>query len=297
MLALAFTILLSNLSFSQGCSDAGFCTIDGFKPHDADSMMSYSNQFKVGTFIGNADHAIAAYGAYFEYNKTVSDKFGFDVKLTTLGQNGNDISTFGASDIFLNAKYGISSKLKVIGGFKIPLMAANKSLDNLPLPMDYQASLGTFDLVFGIGYNVAGIQLVAALQQPLTQNDNQFFSSLYPEDSPLRKFQATNNFIRQGDVLLRVSYPVKLGEKFVFTPSILPIYHLGEDKYTDEMNIERTITGSDGLTLNANLYLDFNISERSALQFNAGFPFIVRESRPDGLTRSSIMTLEYRVKF
>ena len=163
--------------------------------------------------------------------------------------------------------------------------------------MDYQPSLGTFDLIFGMGYKIAGFQFVAAIQQPLTQNDNQFFSSNYPLGSKLRKFQSTNQFKRSGDVLLRVSYPFTFKEKYKLTPSLLPIYHLSEDKYTDELNIEREISGSQGLTLNANLYFDYEISSTSVLQLNVGFPFIVRESRPDGLTRSSIATLEYKISF
>ena len=70
--------------------------------------------------------------------------------------------------------------------------------------MDYQSSLGTFDLIFGVGYQINKLQLVAAIQQPLTQNNNLFFASSYPEDSPLREFQSTNKFIRSGDVMLRV---------------------------------------------------------------------------------------------
>ena len=64
-----------------------------------------------------------------------------DVKLNTLAQSGNGISTFGVSDILANANYAVTSKFRLTLGAKIPLNAANKSLDGLPLPMDYQSSL------------------------------------------------------------------------------------------------------------------------------------------------------------
>jgi len=48
-------------------------------------------------------------------------------------------------------------------------------------------------------------------------------------------------------------YGYQISERFVFSPSLLPIYHVAEDKYTDLSNVERNIKGSDGLTLNANL--------------------------------------------
>lgn len=296
-LLVSFILFSAQTSIAQGCSDAGFCTVGSLKPNSDDSTETIQNQIKTGVFLGNADHMISAYGAYFEYARAVNEKFGFEAKLTTIGQTGNDISVFGVSDLFLTAKYSVNKEFKLILGGKIPFSQANKSLDGLPLPMDYQPSLGTFDLIFGMGYEIAGIQLIAAIQQPLTQNDNQFFSTSYPVGSELRKFQSTNQFKRSGDVLLRVSYPVSFKDKITFTPSLLPIYHLANDKYTDELNIEREIMGSDGLTLNANLYLDYEINATNVLQFNVGFPFIVRESRPDGLTRSSIATLEYKIKF
>ena len=69
------------------------------------------------------------------------------------------------------------------------------------------------------------------------------------------------------------------------------------DKYTDELNVEKEILGSQGLTLNGNIYFDYEVDSKNALQLNLGAPFIVRDSRPDGLTRSFIANLEYRIKF
>ncbi|MBM6498014.1 hypothetical protein [Flavobacterium macrobrachii] len=297
LLAITLFYLVTNYSYGQGCSDAGFCTINSFKPNSTDSTEVFNNQFKVGAFYGNADNSISVYGNYLEYNRQLSEKFGLDVKLTTLAQNGNGISAFGLSDIFVNANFKASEKVKFTLGAKIPLSNASKTYDKLPLPMDYQASLGTFDLIFGIGYEIKKIQLIAAIQQPLTQNDNQFIATNYPINSELRTFQSTNKFERSGDVLLRVSYPINITSKLKLTPSILPIYHLSNDKYTDEFNVENEIVGSQGLTLNGNAYLDYEINSKNIIQLNLGMPFIVRDSRPDGLTRSFIANIEYRIKF
>ncbi len=291
-----FTIV-SKYTYGQGCSDAGFCTLNGIKPNSNDSTTMLNNQFKIGAFLGNADHAIAVYGNYVEYNRQLNKKFGLDVKLTSIAQNGNGIATFGVSDLFVNLNMKASEKVKLTLGTKIPLSAANKTYNNLPLPMDYQASLGTLDLILGIGFEVKDIQFVAALQQPLSQNDNQFLAVNYPLGSALRSFQSTHTFIRSGDVLLRVSYPIELTSKFKFTPSILPIYHLANDKYTDELNVTKEIIGSQGLTLNGNVYLDYKVNTKNILQLNIGMPFMVRDVRPDGLTRSFIANLEYRIKF
>ena len=242
LIATTLFCLITNYSYGQGCSDAGFCTLNSFKPNNIDSTQVLNNQFKIGAFFGNADNSISVYGNYLEYNRQLTNKFGLDLKLNTLSQNGNGISTFGLSDIFLNTIYKVSEKVKLTLGAKIPLSKADKTND-------------------------------------------------------LRKFQSTNKFERSGDVLLRVSYPINITSKLKLTPSILPIYHLTNDKYTDEFNVKKEIIGSQGLTLNGNAYLDYEINSKNIIQLNLGIPFIVRDIRPDGLTRSFIANIEYRIKF
>jgi len=78
---------------------------------------------------------------------------------------------------------------------------------------------------------------------------------------------------------------------------LLPIYHLSNDKFTDIDGIEQEIEGSEGLTLNWNIYLDYPLNDTQNLQLILGAPFIVRDARPDGLTRSFIASLDYRINF
>jgi hypothetical protein len=282
---------------AQGCSDAGFCSMNSFKPENANDLTNKKNQLKFGGFFGRADNSIDVYGNYIEYSGRLSKKIGIDAKVTTIAQNGNGISEFGLSDLFLSANYQATNKIKLNLGVKVPFMDANNSRNNLSLPMDYQPSLGTVDLILGMGFKFKKLQLVAALQQPLTQNNNAFLASEYPVDSKLRTFQSTNNFQRMGDVMLRVSYPIQINAKLTLTPGVLPIYHLADDKFTNELNQVQKIEGSKGLTLNGNVYFDYLINNRNAIQLNTGIPFVVRENRPDGLTRRFIANIEYKVAF
>ena len=100
----------------------------------------------------------------------------------------------------------------------------------------------------------------------------------------------------KGDLLMRLSYAIKW-KRWTLTPALLPIYHLGNDHYTDLEGVRQEIPGSEGLTLNTNIFLDFRLTDSQALQFSIGAPMAVRENRPDGLTRSLIANLEYRIKF
>ncbi len=292
-----FFMVIGDRVNAQGCSDAGFCTINSIKPSLEKGTAGSKNQIKVGVSYGSADNSISVFGNYIEYNRTFNDKFGMDVKLTALSQSGNSISIFGLSDAFLNANYQLNKRVKLILGTKIPFSNGNAKKNGLALPMDYQASLGTFDLILGMGYEMKKLQLVLALQQPLTQNSNRFFAENYPVGSKLRSFQTTNQFKRSGDLLCRISYPIALNKKLTCTPGLLPIYHIRNDRYTDIFNMEREIKGSAGLTLNGNIYFDYMIDNKNALQFNAGAPLVVRDTRPDGLTRGFVANLEYRIKF
>lgn len=297
LLTVAAWGLSSNDSRGQGCSDAGFCTINSFKPNSTGEKKQLASHVKVGAFGGTADNSISVFGTYVEYGKRLSKRVAIDAKVTTIAQTGNNISTFGLADIFISTTFQVDKNIRLTLGAKAPLMNANKTQNNVPLPMDYQSSLGTFDFVAGIGFQLKKWQLMAAIQQPLTQNNNQFFASSYPNDSKLRSFQSTNGFKRAGDVLLRVAYPVTLHSKWKFTPSLLPIYHLANDRYMDENRIEREIIGSRGLTLNANTFIDYEINTKNAIQLNIGIPLVIRDVRPDGLTRGFIASLEYRINF
>lgn len=293
---LLLLISTTNFAYSQGCSDAGFCTANSFKP-DAHNHSDTKNQFKIGISAGQADNNISVFGNYLEYNRSFNDKISADIKVSSLLQTGNLNTAFGLSDILLTANYKVNNSVQLTLGSKIPLTDGNKKINNVVVPMDYQSSLGTFDLIAGIGFSVKKLQLATALQLPLTQNSNTFISEIYPDGALFSKFQSTNQFKRSGDILIRASYPFEVSKKLTITPSLLPIYHLSEDKFTDISGIQRTIKGSDGFTLNGNVYLDYNLNDKNALQLGLATPFLVRDIRPDGLTRKFVANLEYKIRF
>ncbi|NIF03817.1 hypothetical protein F3J23_00010 [Chryseobacterium sp. Tr-659] len=298
LLCILFAASIPVSLYAQGCSDAGFCTVNSLKPgNDHDSTSLYKNQFKAGFSFGKADHSISIYSPYLEYNREVNSKLSVSIKASALSQNGNGVNTFGLSDIYLTTNYRPSKNISFTLGTKIPLTDGNTAKNGQILPMDYQSSLGTWDMIVGIGYEIKKLQLAVALQQPLTQNNNQFIAENSPENSIWRGFQSTKDFKRSGDLLFRASYPFRITHQFRVTPSLLNIYHLSRDKFTTTSGIEQKIEGSQGLTMNGNLFLDYDINQNHALQLNLGAPFLTRDTRPDGLTRSFIATLEYNVRF
>jgi hypothetical protein len=276
--------------FSQGCSDAGFCTLENFQVQSNDSL-DYKNSFKIGVNLGSADNDVSVFGSYLEYNRKLSRVVDIDVKLNYLSQSISGFSSSALSDAYLVSNFKINPKTKASLGLKIPFTNGNLKDNGIALPMDFQPSLGTFDLILGLSRAYNNLSFALAVQQPLTQNENQFLAPLGSG------YFSTNNYKRAGDVLFRATYLYRINDKWSLSPSLLPIYHLANDKFTDAANIEREINGSSGLTLNGNAYLNYQVNTRNSLELSLGMPLVVRDARPDGLTRGFVANLEYKIKF
>ena len=304
ILLIIIFFIVTTLVYSQGCSDAGFCTLDANGPNSLLTDNSNISAVSAGMSYGLADHDITALSTFLKYKKQIYSFMSIEAKLTSISQRGNRLSNSGLSDVFLNLSYKYNSSTLFSGGIKIPLSDANKTKDDLKdgtneaipssnysLPLDYQSSLGTFDLLLAASHQLNNLQLNIALQQPITQNNNGF---VYGEGG--HNIQTTNGFERKGDALLRISYALKLSEKVNLTPSLLNIYHFGKDSYLDN-NIRKDIDGSEGLTINATAFLNYQLTNKSDILLNMGTPLVVREVRPDGLTRAFVAVLEYRIYF
>lgn len=284
--------------FAQGCSDAGFCTVDALKSPDGDSIPTEKfRQLKLGATVGKADYDITILASYLEYNQQLNKHWGYGLKLTQLAQLTDSIKTNGPGDLFLTGTYKTNSKIAFTAGVKLPLANGDKERNGLSLPNDFQSSLGTFDFIAGISKEWKQFRFTAAIQQPFVQAKNRFSPELYDSLSVFSTFRSTNRFERRGDALARVNYVWQVKKRWKITPGLLAIYHLGEDTYLDAFNVRKPISGSEGLTLNGTLFVQYSINKTHQLELSAGTPFVVREVRPDGLTRSFVASLEWKWTF
>jgi hypothetical protein len=292
--SVVFVIAASRVC-AQGCSDAGFCTVDALKSPDGDSTASdKSLQLKLGATVGKADRNITIVASYLEYNRQLNKHWGYDMKLTQLAQLTDSINTNGLGDLFLTGTYKTNVNIAFTAGVKLPFSDGNKQRNERSLPNDFQSSLGTIDFIGGISKEWRKFRFTVAVQQPLTQGKNRFSPELFDSLSVFSAFQSTKDFKRRGDVLARVNYAWSVSKHWKLTPGLLAIYHLGEDTYLDASNVRKPIVGSDGLTLNGTLFAQYSINKSHKLELSLGTPFVVRDSRPDGLTRSIVATLEWK---
>lgn len=299
VLSIAFTN-----SSAQGCSDAGVCTIHSFKNNTEKNTEENKNNNEVvaGFAFGKGERSVSYYTSYIEYTRSLNERTSVTGKIVYSAINGELARTAGLGDLFLsvNHAFAVNKKWKrsFVAGLKIPFDEADIVKDGIHLPMPYQTSLGTTDLVLGLNMARNSFGATLALQQPLHKsNGNKFLPEDYPAEPLTYRYLPTNSFERKGDLLLRLSYNLFGDKKVSLRPSLLSIYHLGDDSYRDRNKIRREIERSGGLTLNANVFVDFHLSRTSAFELSLGTPFVVRTNRPDGLTRSFVGSLEYKFSF
>ena len=294
---------ISNIAFSQGCSDAGICTINIIKDHSFNirSEVNKRNYFRSGITYGLGEYDINITNPYVEYSNLLTDKISIFGKLTYAFINGELANTSNLSDLVITTNYILFNKesnTNIIAGVKIPLNNSNILENENPLPMHYQSSLGSYDFIIGINYLYNKLGVSIALQQPFNNsNENEFVSSLEPNLTE-SKYQSTNLYERKGDLMNRISFNVSfLNNKFTIRPSILSIYHLRNDTFIDENDIKQEIEGSQGLTLNGNIFFNYYFSTTKQIELSVGSPFLTRDSRPDGLTRKLVIGIEYMYAF
>lgn len=290
ILILSFFWCLS--AFGQGCSDAGFCSIMNTLPTQARPAAKL-HSIRFSTSIGRADRKVMAYNSAFEYSRYISKTMSINTRINFLAHSGGTIETGEIGDVYLTGDFAIAPKLKAVTGFKIPLRSGNKIKNGIVLPMEYQPSLGTFDFLFALQTSLDKWDFALGWQQPLSQNDNQFFTQNFVGSE---EFQTTNQFYRNPDIWTRISYHIDF-KKISIIPSILPIYHLANDNFRNSQDQREVILGSKGLTLNAAMQFDMKLTPNDIIGLNGAMPLINRDARPDGLTRKYLITLDLRHSF
>jgi hypothetical protein len=305
MRKLIVSALLLGISMAveaQGCSDAGFCSIGNLSHRPGVNRASAKQYVKLILPTGLGDENVFVFTPGLEYGLQLS-RWQFSGKLTGNHASGHLGSATGAGDIFLSATYQASPQKKwktsVTLGTKLPLNQGNIKEGNLSLPMQYQSSLGTVDAIVGVALVNNRWNFAAGWQQPLTGiNRNNFLPQYWP-NGKATAFPSTNDFNRKGDILLRGACRFIKKEKWSLDGGILGIYHLGEDTYIDANISNRPIAieGSQGLTLNATASLEINLNKKWSAGLTGGIPLVVRDVRPDGLTRSFVLAPQLSYHF
>ena len=289
-------VLNYTFSFAQGCSDAGICSIG--KGFDSDEK-EVKNNIEIAAIFGTGDADITYISPYIAYTRKFNDKFSLSTKVTFSSATGDFGTRAAFGDAYLIGNYAFkevkNKQWSALAGWKFPLTSSNLKINNFSLPLDYQSSLGTFDLFLGTNLKYKKWDFNAAIQIPVFNNNK---NSYFDEFSASDDFPTTNLFERKSDALFRTTYTIKpTNSKFTFKPNVLFIYHLGEDTFENQFSQREKIEGSDGLTINGNLLTTYQLNNRNSIELSLAAPFLIREIRPDGLTRGFVAGVNYRISF
>ncbi|AWA30881.1 hypothetical protein HYN48_12775 [Flavobacterium magnum] len=280
--------------FAQGCSDAGICSISAH----VDTASGFKNEIEVAAVVGAGESDTRYFSPYVSYTRQFNDRWSSGVRITSSFAEGGFGKRGSLGDAYLRANFTprpfATRRWSYSAGVKIPFNRANLKINEHPLPLDYQSSLGTIDFLGSVNFSYSHWDFNAALQVVMFNiNANSFFAEYSGTDA----FPSTNLFRRRPDALLRGTYTISLAQKrFLLKPNLLVIYHLGEDSFENIYGSREAIPGSDGLTINGNLVGVFDFG-RGSISLSAAAPFVVRDVRPDGLTREFTLAIGYTGKF
>ncbi|HEV8513202.1 MAG TPA: hypothetical protein VGQ59_07985, partial [Cyclobacteriaceae bacterium] len=240
-------LIISFYSFAQGCSDAGFCTMGAMKPDQPynKKIAVKLRSMEISFYRGSTTLTPIIYVATADMNFSLNRKTTFQIKIPFQHVEGRLATTSSLSDLSLCVTRNIYSSDKFdlnwsVGG-KIP---SNNSdfftSDGNALPMYYQTSLGTWDVISGISLINRRWLIATGIQIPLNQNNNQFDWHRWdngnptdPEEFEYVKLYPNSTYLKRGtDVMLRVERNFRLS-RFNFSVGLLPIYRITADKVTN----------------------------------------------------------------
>ncbi len=293
-------LTLANLgSRTQGCSDAGACSAGSLGLHDqenaaTDLLLSYSQS------IGLADKESLVFGSELRVSHQVFPTTSLEVRVPYFITVGNLATTSGVGDLMLTlsqvVRQGERSTLTVVAGGRLKTNDANKKADGQPLPMVYQSSLGTNDIIAGLAWQSEQWSVSMAYQHPFGNNLNEY---LRPEsnDVPENELYYESAFLKRGDdLMIRVQRTLNINAVNNLVVGALPIYRLQQDEIRRNGKYEE-LPDSDGITFN--LYVNWfrSFGENKLFNLSLGVPLHAREYRADGLTRTAIVSAGLVFKF
>jgi len=297
LLIIIMMIISSYNLYSQGCSDAGLCTIQ--MNHD-DKASSLNYNYSIGLGLSSNNVLINSYKMTLFYSPL--DKVTIFAGLPFSIINGNLGTQTGVGDIDFGIQYALHLENEHLIKYS---MSLKSSLDREerytifpsgiaePLPMVYHPSLGNDNLIIVIDYLFDKWEISGGVLIPFTQPNNNMFITNSDLDNSIvpyifDEYLTSAGLERSEDVMIRAKREVYKTDKFTVKAGINPIYRLSNNIVNFiENGVDKSfeIEGSGGLTLNIIGDINYQLSESTFLTFAIGIPTIARQNQNDGLLR------------
>ncbi len=297
VLLTGFLFLVVGIVAGQGCSDAGACSAGSMdflqtdQTKTAKIKVSFEQTFGLGEKFVLIGQSTASVRYQLFRNTQLQLRAPFIFAIGNLG------STTGVGDmifsvtqaIFLGQKQGMSFLL----GTRLKSNNSDFEFNGNPLPMAYQTSLGTYDILSGIFYFWKKWDFYVAYQHPFNRNNNQY---LHPEEETdnNKLYYESAQLKRGDDFYLRLQRTFVVKAQNSIKATLLGIYRMQQDQIIK--NGENIfLAGSKGITLNVGLTYIQNLKTGKSLEYSLSFPIIDRKYRADGLTRNLVLGVRFEL--
>jgi hypothetical protein len=297
--------------FGQGCSDAGFCTMGAMKPsQDYNKNIPVKlRSISLGFYEGQSNTSAIIRAGIVDFGLTLGSEYDLQIKVPYMFIEGNFGNTSGIGDISLSVTRNLLTKpeYNIMGtiGAKVPTNNSDKVVPgrSMVLPMYYQTSLGTYDIIAGASFINREWLISVGYQQPIIhQNENTFEATTddwgwYEGGMDyVRQHSEARHLKRGADIMMRFERNFRMS-RLNFNVGLLPIYRITKDQGLNENNEYEKLDGTTGLALSALFGLNFKFNVFSSINLIYGHRITDREYNPDGLTRKHVINLNYTYNF
>ena len=294
VIVILILVFISRLAPGQGCSDAGACSI-GSLDHQEGEKEAPKIKLSFEQSLGSGEKFIFISQSSLTLEHRIFKNTSYIVRVPFIFISGNLGNSTGIGDVMISVVQQVlqtdQSQLGFLAGSKLRSNNSDFSFGGNPLPMAYQTSLGTYDIIGGVQYIWKTWNFYLAYQHPFGSNRNQYLNS--PNETDPNKLYYESAYLNRGDdIAFRLQKNFKLKKEQALQTGFLSIYRIQKSQIIK--NDQKVILdGTSGLTLN--LYLTYikKLKGNAVLYLTAAAPVIDRTYRADGLTRNFVISLRF----
>lgn len=295
ILIILILVFISRMASGQGCSDAGACSIGGVHDDAAGNGEAPKIKVTLGQSFGLGEKFVFISQTSLTLEHRFLKHTSYLVTVPFIFTSGNLGNSTGIGDVlvsFIQQLYSNGeSTVGLLAGGRLRSNNSNFNFAGNPLPMAYQTSLGTYDIIGGVQYIWKTWSFYLAYQHPFGSNRNQYLNP--PNETDPNKLYYESAYLNRGDdIAFRLQKNFKLKKEQALQTGFLSIYRIQKSQIIK--NDQKVILdGTSGLTLN--LYLTYikKLKGNAMLYLTAAAPVIDRTYRADGLTRNFVISLRF----
>ncbi len=296
---IGFVLLSAQPTRAQGCSDAGACSLADHMGTGNSKKTTGKLSWRLESTLGLGEKFVLNYQTLIQAQYAFKNTWAitFRIPFTLVAGNLGATAGFGDGILSVNKMVMLKSqnRLIFIVATRLKSNNADKSLNGKPLPMAYQTSLGTYDVIGGIQFYHNSWNLYGAYLHSFGRNKNQYLNVPGKGNERFNYFESA--YLKRGeDLILRFRQIYSLRKSInQISFAVMSVYRLfGDSIIRDER--EEYMEGSRGLTLNLIFSYITYTEKGSTVEWLIAFPVIDRKYRADGLTRNFLVSLRFTPK-